>query len=81
MLPFETRPWARRVALAVVVVTLAAAVAAPFYLRHIKHLDPPMAVLVVLLVLAIVPPNLAILRRQRGAARGGEGSLVSRAVR
>ena len=49
----------------VIVVTLIAAVIAPLYLRHIKHLDPPMAVLVVLLVLAIVPPNFVILRRHK----------------
>lgn len=63
MLPFDRRPWAGRLAAVIVVLTLCGAVAAPFYLRHIKHFDPPMAVLILLLVLAIVPPNLVIARR------------------
>ena len=67
MLPFASRPWARYVAPTVIVLTLIAAVIAPLYLRHIRHLDPPMAVLIVLLVLTIVPPNYVIWRRhQRG---------------
>jgi predicted ABC-type exoprotein transport system permease subunit len=70
MLPFDRKPWARSLAATVIVVTLVAAVLTPFYLRHIRHLDPPMAVLIVLLVLAIVPPNLVIVRRHR---EGGYG--------
>ena len=65
MLPFDRRPWAKPLAFLVIVLTLAGAVIAPFYLRHIKHFDPPMAVLIVLLVLAIVPPNYVVLRRGR----------------
>ncbi|MDP9038341.1 MAG: hypothetical protein M3O02_03580 [Acidobacteriota bacterium] len=65
MLPFEQRPWARQVAGLVIVITLVAAVLAPIYLHHIRHLDPPMIVLIALLVLAIVPPNVLILRRRR----------------
>ncbi len=64
MLPFDNRPWAKPLAATVIVITIIAAVLAPFYLRHIRHMDPPMAVLIVLLVLAIVPPNLLILRRR-----------------
>lgn len=67
MLPFDRRPWAKTVAGTVIVLTLLGAIAAPFYLRHINHLDPPMAVLIVLLVLAIVPPNYVVLRRQKRA--------------
>lgn len=67
MLPFDRRPWAGRLAATIVFLTLCGAVAAPFYLRHIKHFDPPMAVLILLLVLAIVPPNLVVARRHRAA--------------
>ena len=63
MLPFASRPWARYLAATVMFLTLIAAVIAPLYLRHIRHLDPPMAVLIVLLVLTIVPPNYVIWRR------------------
>ena len=73
MLPFDRKPWAKHVAATVILFTLVAAVILPFYLRHIRHLDPPMAVLIVLLVLAIVPPNLVVLRRHR-AGEVGEAS-------
>ena len=63
MLPFDKRPWARPLAATVIVLTIIGAIIAPFYLRHIKHLDPPMAVLILLLVLAIVPPNYVVVRR------------------
>ena len=63
MLPFDRKPWAKQVAWTVIVLTVIGALIAPFYLHHIRHLDPPMAVLVILLVLAIVPPNIVIVRR------------------
>ena len=65
MLPFDRKPWAKNLAATVIVLTLLAALLAPVYLRHINHLDPPMAVLIVLLVLTIVPPNFIIWRRHR----------------
>lgn len=65
MLPFANRPWAKYVSATVICLSLIAAVVAPLYLRHIRHLDPPMAVLIVLLVLAIVPPNYVVWRRHQ----------------
>jgi hypothetical protein len=65
MLPFDNRPWARKVAVTVIVVTLVAAVCVPLILAERKELDLPIVVAIVLLLLAIVPPNIAILRRQR----------------
>jgi uncharacterized membrane protein YoaK (UPF0700 family) len=69
MLPFDSKPWAKPLAATIIVLTVLAALVAPFYLHHIRHLDPPMAVLILLLVLAIVPPNLVILRRHAGEAK------------
>lgn len=86
MLPYDQRPWAKPLAATVIVLTLVAAIIAPFYLRSIKHLDPPMAVLIVLLVLAIVPPNYVVLRRQKhqdgvqGDA-GHSGPFATRPIR
>ena len=66
MLPFDNKPWAKRVARMVIVVTLVAAVGVPFVLHSRGTLDLPMIVGIVLLVLAIVPPNVAVLRRKPG---------------
>lgn len=63
MLPFDRKPWAKEVAIGVVCLTLIGAVLAILYLHHTRHLDPPMIVLVFLLLLAIIPPNILIIRR------------------
>ena len=65
MLPFENRPWARPVATLIIVLTLIAAVVAPIVLHQRKALDVPIVVGIVLLVLAIVPPNIMVLRHRR----------------
>jgi hypothetical protein len=64
MLPFAERPWARPVAAIAIVVTLIAAVWIPLELRAWGRLDLPIMVGIVLLVLAIVPPNIVILRHR-----------------
>jgi predicted ABC-type exoprotein transport system permease subunit len=65
MLPFDRRPWARQLAATVIVVTLIAAICVPIILHRLKALDPPIIVGIVLLLLAIIPPNIVVLR-QRG---------------
>jgi hypothetical protein len=65
MLPFDKKPWARPVAATVIALTLIAAVCVPIILHYRKALDPPIVVTIILLLFAIIPPNIAILRQHR----------------
>ena len=65
MLPFDKKPWAKKLAATVIAVTLFAAVVVPLVLVQRKALDLSMVVGIVLLVLAIVPPNIMVLRQRR----------------
>jgi len=65
MLPFDTKPWAKQVATIVVTLSVIAAVVAAYYLHDMKMLHIPETLILVLLLLTIVPPNLAIIRRKR----------------
>jgi hypothetical protein len=65
MLPFDKKPWARKLAAAVITVTLAGAIGVPLILVQRKALDLPIVVAILLLLLAIIPPNIAVLRQKR----------------
>jgi hypothetical protein len=65
MLPFENRPWAKRVALSVIVVTLLSAAIAAIILDRTNGLDTGAITAICLILLAVVPPNIALLRRRR----------------
>lgn len=64
MLPFDRKPWAKHLAALVIVVTLCAAIYAPYELHRRKSLDTPIVVGIILLLFAIIPPNILILRRK-----------------
>jgi hypothetical protein len=88
MLPFDHRPWAKHLAATVILITLVAAVLIPIYLHRHHILDTGAIVAVLLILLAAIPPNIAILMHKctpeeeaRRAARSERGVLASRAVR
>ena len=61
MLPLDRKTRARRFAGAVIVATLIAAVWVPLVLYQHKALDGPIVVAILLLLLAILPPEFATL--------------------
>jgi hypothetical protein len=66
MLPFDDRPWAKTVATIVVVFSILAAIATAFYLEYIGTFHFSEMLILALLLLTIVPPNLAIILRKPG---------------
>ena len=66
MLPFDRKPWAKTVAAVVIALSLIGAVALIFYFRSIDSLHISEMVGIFLLLLTIVPPNLAIVMRKPG---------------
>ncbi len=63
MLPFDRKPWAKHLAAAVIFFSVVGVGAGVLYLRNQGPLDTGEIAAAVLLLLAIVPPNIAILRR------------------
>ena len=64
MLPFDNRPWAKTAARAVILLSVLAAVVGAYYLYDIDELHIPEVTGIILLLLTIVPPNVAILYRR-----------------
>jgi hypothetical protein len=61
MLPGEQKPWAKSMARAVIGVSILAAILGAWYLYDIGQLYIPEVTGILLLLLTIIPPNLAIL--------------------
>ena len=72
MLPFDRKPWAKHVAGIVIAVTIIAAICVPIILHHRKALDLPIIVGIVLLLFAIIPPNILILRQRPQSGQNPE---------
>jgi uncharacterized membrane protein YfcA len=68
MLPFDNRPWAKPLARVVIGVSIVGAVAGAWYMYSIGQLHIPEVTIFLLLLLAIIPPNIAVLRKQPEAA-------------
>jgi multidrug efflux pump subunit AcrB len=68
MLPFEDKPWAKRLAATVIAVSIIGAICIPIILLERKALDVPIVVGIVLLLLGLVPPNVLILIQKPGDA-------------
>jgi hypothetical protein len=66
MLPFDRKPWAKTLAGIVVTVSFVAAVGLAFFFYDNGELHIPEVVGILLLLLTIVPPNVAILSRKSG---------------
>ncbi len=69
MLPLDNRPWAPQLAKAVIVVTVVAEVLATLWLRRYGPLDTAEKVTLFLVLLAVIPPNIHIIRRRPGEGR------------
>jgi len=68
MLPLDNRPWARPVAGIVIAIAFVAAIAGAYYLNDNDELHIPEITGILLLLLAIVPPNIAVLVKKSGDA-------------
>jgi hypothetical protein len=75
MLPFEDKPWAKPVATAMILFTLLGAAILALYLHETKGLDTGAIVAILLTILAVVPPNIVVLRHRRLADRRHDGML------
>ncbi len=69
MLPFDNRPWARPLAQFVIAASLIAAGLGAYYLYTIEQLYIPEITGILLLLLTIIPPNVAVLMRRPDAER------------
>ena len=67
MLPFDNRPWAKPLARAVICLSVIAAIAEAYYLYSQEELHISEVAIIVLLLLTIIPPNVAIVMRKVGA--------------
>ncbi len=63
MLPFQNRPWAKPLARLVIGASLVAAALGAYYLYTIEQLYIPEVTGILLLLLTIIPPNVAVLMR------------------
>jgi hypothetical protein len=70
MLPFENRPWAKPMARAVIVLSFIAAIAEGYYLYSQQELHIPEVTILVLLLITIIPPNLAIVMKKTAGEPG-----------
>jgi hypothetical protein len=64
MLPGDDRPWAKPLARVVIALSVVATILGAWYLYSIHQLYIPEVTGLVLLLLVIIPPNLAILHEK-----------------
>lgn len=77
MLPFDNRPWAKTLAGTVIALSVIAAIAGSYFLYSLDQLHIPEVTGIVLLLLTILPPNIAILHRAQkrtGVSQAASGS-------
>ena len=65
MASYQDRPWAKKAATAVIIVSILAAIFAAYFRHSQGLLDIPEVAILILLLLAILPPNIAILYRKQ----------------
>lgn len=66
MLPFDNRPWAKPLARLVIALSIIAAAIGAYFLHSEDQLHISEITGIVLLLLTIVPPNVAIITRKPG---------------
>jgi hypothetical protein len=64
MLPFDNRPWAKALARLVIGLSLFAAIVGAYLFYANDDLHIPEVAIIVLLLLTILPPNIAIVMRK-----------------
>ena len=62
-LPLDDRPWAKHLALSVIVATILALTVFALVIGHSRRLDVAEITFIILVLLAVIPPNVVILRR------------------
>ena len=67
MLPFDNRPWAKTLARVVIALSILAAAVGGWYLYTLDELHIPEVTGLLLLLLTIIPPNVAVLIVMRKA--------------
>jgi hypothetical protein len=75
MLPGEHKPWAKPLARAVIGVSILAAIVGAWYLYDIGELYIPEVTGILLLLLTIIPPNVAVLRVKTESPTKNSASL------
>jgi len=73
MLPFDNRPWAKTVAKLVIAATILFEIAVIFWLRHYGPLDIPEILALVLFAIAVIPPNIHVIRGKSYYTDGRSG--------
>jgi hypothetical protein len=68
MLPGEHKPWAKPLARTVIGVSILSAIVGAWYLHDIGQLYIPEITGIVLLLLTIIPPNVAVLHEKTDTA-------------
>ena len=66
MLPFDNRPWAKTFARLVIALSLIAAALGVYYCQETDQLHISEVAIIGLLLLTIIPPNIAIVLRKKG---------------
>jgi hypothetical protein len=64
MLPLDNRPWAKSLAKTVIGISIVAAVVGSYYLYDMDELHVSEVVGVLLLLLTIIPPNVAVVMKK-----------------
>ena len=64
MLPFDQKPWAKHLAVAVIGITVLGLAVLAMALRRVHPLDVAEITFIILVLIAVVPPNLAIILRR-----------------
>jgi len=78
MLPFDTRPWAKAVARTVIVLSLIAGALGAYYCYTTDQLHISEVAIIGLLLLTILPPNIAIvLRKSEPGSEPATDSAIS----
>jgi uncharacterized membrane protein YhaH (DUF805 family) len=75
MLPFDNRPWAKALARTVIVLSVIAAALGVYYCQATDQLHISEVAIIGLLLLTILPPNIAIVVRKTEA--GDEPGAMS----
>lgn len=76
-LPFDNRPWAKRIAKLVIVATLLLEAGVIYWLSQYGPLDIPEILALVLFLIAVIPPSLHIIRGKSYFAHESDSASVS----
>lgn len=79
MLPFDQKPWAKTVAMCVIVSVLVGTSIYAILIEQNRRLDWGERAILILLLLTVIPPNIAILRR-KGTNSAGTRPLQDVAI-